>query len=415
MSSYPVYISGISSVPVSSGNIYYVIGDSEIDSDATSATAGAITYHSAGTLSKLTANVYVNTATAGPCTVKSYIAGSLGNQLLSFAAGITGFITDGADTDSISSGNTVELDVDNSDSTGTATFSSIMYLFTGSTNTVKRIASGNNELALSSASITRYIPAFGTNIASTTELYTETMLFVNGTLSNSSVVVDVNGRSHASTVVSRIGTGSGQSTGNASISITASTTGTFSDTTDSDTLANTGTTINWMVTTGTGSGTTDISSVSAEVITTDGTSVAGSCIGTQTGFPSTGKYIPFAGGTADNFSTESNCQVKAAATYVVSNASINITSNAGTTASTLQFRLNGANANNAASITASTTGFYTDASDTDSLTSTSLIDYELIRAASGTVDFVSISAKLSQPAGAPGMAHIPDAFMFGQL
>ena len=403
---YPVYCTGVSSIPSSSGATFYVVSDTELDNSASSAANAATTYYTAGTLSHLSCGVFLNTMAIGPCTFESYIGGSVGNQAVSVTSSATGVFTDvtSGHTDSISATTTVAMRVDNSDATGTTTCNFLGYLFTPSSGGCKRIGAGNNDVNLSTASQTEYYPLAGTSVRSTTELNTEIILYVNGNLQNGSVNASANTRTTATTFKSRIGTAGTQSNGNLSISIPGSGTfaaGVFTDrysiTSHQDALANTGNTVNFVYTTSTGTGTLVINSTQVDVVTTDSTSTVVSALGAVEAFPATTKYLPYAGGMADLETTEAYAQIDALATFNISRVAINVTANTVAATSTLQLRIGAANANNAASISASTAGFYSDASSVDSVTVGSLVNYALIKGSSGTFSFVSMSAVLSQP------------------
>ena len=87
---------------------------------------------------------------------------------------------------------------------------------------------------------------------------------------------------------------------------------------------------------------------------------------------STSYYIPLGNVCNNNLTTESQVQSTERASATYSKLYALIQANSRTTASTLRFRKNGANGNQSASITASTTGTFQDATNTDSVVATDL-------------------------------------------
>ena len=393
---YPIFCSG--SIATGAGTTsYWVVGDSDIAGYATATAAGSVTYRQAGTLSGMCIVCQINPAISGAITFTSSIAGSTGNQSISIASGVTGVIVEGTPhTDSISSGNTIGIAATGTLS-GNATFQNLGLVFTPTSGTNKRIAAGNNDVSSSTANNTSYYSAFGQLIKTSTELNTGTELFVTGTLQNAAVVTSLCNRVNSTTIRSRVGTGSGQANGNILVSVpaTPSGIGTFSDLSNTDTLANTGTVINWSLTTGTGTQSITVNSINAEIATSDSTSVvAASYVSSTNSGGTTQRYTPFAGGMEGFTTSENLTQVNALATYNVSNLCANCTANATPVTCSVRMRKNTAFGNGIASVTS--TGYFSDVSNTDSYGPTDLINIGLKNGTSGTVTFVSFSAKLSQ-------------------
>src|SRR5579872_752514 len=87
---------------------------------------------------------------------------------------------------------------------------------------------------------------------------------------------------------------------------------------------------------------------------------------------STSYYIPLGNVCNNNVTTESQVQSTERASATYSNLYALIQANLRSTASTIRFRKNTANGNQSASITASTTGIFQDATNTDNVVATDL-------------------------------------------
>ena len=90
--------------------------------------------------------------------------------------------------------------------------------------------------------------------------------------------------------------------------------------------------------------------------------------------------------------TEANKKHNIRPAGVLSNLTVQVTGNGVTAASTLRLRKNGANGNQSVSITASTSGTFTDASNTDSIAVGDDLNYSIVTGATGTnMNFVAYS------------------------
>src|SRR6185503_16392317 len=160
-----------------------------------------------------------------------------------------------------------------------------------------------------------------------------------------------NGRADATTVGSRLNGAPGALT----VSINAAATGQFEDTTHSDTVV-ADDLVDRYVTVGTGSG-TFTASIYNDFETSDGTTqnVAG---GPATILQNVTNYLALMGEAVNSVTTESDSQQKAGVTCTLS------------ASSTLTSRKNAGAGGQSVSITASTTGWFEDASNSDSIVAT---------------------------------------------
>lgn len=232
----------------------------------------------------------------------------------------------------------------------------------------------------------------------TTEADAQLKIRAAGKLSRLSIRVKTNGRSTNSTVTTRKNAAAGAG----SITITASTTGIFEDTSFTDTVA-ADDLINLRHVTGSGTGSQVITHGLMRFIPTSGT-VAPLCYSFRNtgglGFStaSTTVYAGMHGSHAANTqpTTEARLQVKTKVTQVISHARVYVLSNTRTTNGSVKFRKNGADGNLNVTITASTAGQFEDTSNSDSPAVDDLINWSITTGTgTGTTTILQIAAKFS--------------------
>lgn len=328
-------------------------------------------YHPAGTLVGLASHVSSNTFTTTTCTFQTRINGAGGNLITSYAAGVTGWVTDTSHSDAVSDDQKV-CAVVNTGTDGlkiiTSTAINLAYSATSGTAVPYGWASGppGSTTTLSTASQTYYIPlcGWGSGTASyeTSESsQSKQLLRAAGTLQDLQVYMLTNSNTNAATLTSRKNGGAGNQT----VSITASTTGFFEDTSHSDTIAG-GDVANYLITTGAATVNCTVHWIGCTFIPT-GTNqdMLAGLSPNVTGLPSGGtNYLP-AFGYFGTSTTESSAQCKALmALNNIGRARINVYSNSSATC-TMVYRANGSTGNETVSITGSTNGTFEDSSHTD--------------------------------------------------
>lgn len=105
---------------------------------------------------------------------------------------------------------------------------------------------------------------------------------------------------------------------------------------------------------------------------------------------STTSYIGFGGATPTT--TESAFQFQNRAYFKWSGLGTYISANASSTNCTLKSRINGADGNQSVTITASTTGFFQDTTNSDNVTYNAKINYSVTGATTGTCTFLTVSS-----------------------
>jgi hypothetical protein len=143
------------------------------------------------------------------------------------------------------------------------------------------------------------------------------------------------------------------------------------------------------------------------MITADYISTNGDCIfacqnAAGTSFnTSITQYFGLSGSLVSGQSTETNAQVTVNTAFQFSQLTCNITSNGITNASTINLRANSGNAGPAVSITGSTTGIFSDNTDTYSAAPTDAINYQVITGSTGTsikIVFIAVWGNISAAA-----------------
>ena len=118
-------------------------------------------------------------------------------------------------------------------------------------------------------------------------------------------------------------------------------------------------------------------------------------------------YYPLSGRCLAN-TTESTFQYSHL-TATLSNLEIFLQTNAVTATSTLKLRKNGGNGNQTISIAASTTGYFEDTTNTDSILATDEVNYQLITGGTGTSMTIISMGSLATGVGSasPGFPALP--------
>ena len=212
-----------------------------------------------GTFSRLAVRCQTNGITATSTFRLRKNAGN-GNQTVSITTGSTGLFEDTSNTDTVSAG-TDEFDYQIiTGSTGTnliLNHTVIVFEPTDTTRSVTKI--GTTDIgAFTTASSTTYANLSGYTGGAAVETNYQHRIKRNGKLKYLNAEVSANARTTATTIRTRINTANGLQ----SVSVGSTATGTFEDTTNSDTLA-VSDLINFSFTTGTGTQSTTISFISA--------------------------------------------------------------------------------------------------------------------------------------------------------
>lgn len=339
-------------------------------------------YRVAGTFSKLIVYVAVNNNTTGSTSVKLRKNGANGNTSISISSATTGEFTDGSNTDTIASGDDVCLYYDNSTGDGLVNFQYFTILFAASSNTVtKLIQNGYTSISADSTANEESLVGFGGGIGSTDVTRHKQKISTAGTLKKLNGYVVTNGRITTCNLRTKINAANG----NQDISLTASTTGFFEDASNTDVIAS-GDYANFEVNTQTGGGSLVISIMAVEFETTNAQTIV--AFNGYDGGASVDHGVTNYGYLSGSSitSTEANAKIKLQVTALLSKLVFRTNFNSCDGASTVAVRQNTSTSVVTTSVTASTTGEFTDVTHSFTIAATDYINYIFIGGgASGTM------------------------------
>ena len=317
------------------------------------------------TLSDMLVRIGTNTVTLAS-TIRSRKNGANGSQSVSIPASTGGLFEDTTNNDSLATGDTFNTQAVIG-STGTHLFAIILsYLIEDTTDSRYPLMVDGVPFTRERA-ITSFVPLNGRLNLNATESSTQYRTRTpDTTFSNLRTFVTNNGISDASTLIFKDG-GAPAGEGNQIVTVTASTTGEFEDTTNND-QPDTNELINYEFATGMGSHTDGNLTVTLITCIGDDANMLQVCGGLlfslgagNTRFNSFGTDI-FAAAT-----TEVSTAVKQRNPYDLSNMFIRVLSNAADGATTVAARKNGVNSALSISIPSSTNGEFENTSDVVSL------------------------------------------------
>lgn len=320
----------------------------------------------------------VNTI-AATSTIRTRKNSANGAQSVSIGSNATGVFEDTSNTDTIAVGDKIAIQTTPGATVGTMTLSVFSMLFDATTNTVTKygVQPWNT---ISTASTTFFQPLSGTAAANTTtEANVKCRQRKAGIFASLAINVSSNART-ATTLKTRKNGADATLT----LSITASTSGFFEDTTHSDAVV-VDDDFNFALVTGTGTAALQPQDIEVVFRSTDShNQLINSKDNAATIGTSATNYFTICG-NVNPFAAEADCKTKSRlARYAFRELTINLRTNTVSAASTFRLRKNGANANQSVSITASTAGVFSDSTNVDIIASSDDINYQLVTGASGT-------------------------------
>lgn len=365
----------------SNQTLYFAMGTTTIHGQSTESNA-LIAWRTAGTFSNMYCRIGSNTVTA-TTTITFRKNTAAGNQTISIPSSTTGEFSDSTHTDTVVAGDTVDYQVVIG-ATGTSiSFLALNTVFTATSGTVLRFTQTNaSAVADSTASSTLFAGICGPIKALTsTEANTQFKVKAAFTLQNFYTKITANTKVTTSTVGSRKNGG----IGNLIVSVPALTTGVFEDLTHSDSLVS-GDLINYYLTQGAGATSISVLFLSAELASATNQNhcvaadQAGASAATGTGF------FPIGGDVGATTSTTA-AQSSVSFGYTASNLECFISTNAAASPKVLSFQKNGVDGNQTISIPAGTTGYFEDTVNSDVVSATQELRYQLINAGGPNIVF----------------------------
>lgn len=350
--------------------------------DITTEAPAQSTWRTASTLSGLYVKVTAYSLNSGNLTIRTRKNLANGNQSIS-ATG-TGEFEDLTNTDSVAAGDEINFSSVTGGTSGSVSVACVSVLCTASTetDTVSRLM---YKLSVTlSRNTTYYRSLQGDAVAgtTTTEAHAQCRIGTAGTVKNLCVHVGSNNISNNSTVTLRKGAADTALT----VSITASTTGFFEDTSNSVSVAD-GDLLNYSIVTGVGSGSQSINlnGMAVDLVTTNNKflMVSGRMNGASNSVTShyaiSGAIL---GGT-----TESDYRFECNRDLTFSKAFCYVSANATTVSSTLKIRDDGVDTAVSISITNGGTGLFEDASNSATVLASHEVNWRLVPGSSNSITF----------------------------
>ena len=358
-----------------------------------------IVIRTAGTLSKLSIRLTTNGISGGTTVFTLRKNGSDTGMTVSFAASTTGLQEDLTNTVSVSAGDKICIKSVPGGATGTWTMKIMTLNFVASNEQIVQILGSYQSNSIALASSTRYFPIGGRLINTSTENSTKTRQRVAGTYAKLMVYVSANARTNSTTFKSR----KNGADGNLSITIGAGVTGVFEDTSNSDTVSS-GDDYNVAVTTGTGTESITFTVMKIEFTNTE---YKGMFVTANTGssadiLANVTTYLPVGGSSIAT--AEASIRRKIRNTrLIISELHVYLSANTVSANSTATLRKNGVATGLTVTLTANTTGLFSDTTHTVDVGSSDELALEIVTGATGTslrVDNVVMyyhTGRVSQP------------------
>lgn len=338
----------------------------------------------AGIFTKLALNM---NATGTSRSVTFQKNGSNGNQVVTFADGTSGWTEDGTAADSVAVGDKVNVTFSSAGSN--PTIYECRSVFSASSGHSSIIANGSN-FDYTTASTTRYAP-----LGSRAQAYAAAVTDVQhkirapGTLNRFFVYVTTNARTNTTSFAVVIN----GSAGNSTVSVGSGLTGLFEDTTHTDTLSD-GDLICHSITTDTGAQKIEVDLRGATITSDDNKldTFGGNTESSARAASATVHYFPIGGLAVATNTIETQNSVAHQFVGTLSNIRMYVSANTYSAAATLRSRKNAQNGNQSVTITASTTGWFEDVSNSDVFDEDDLIAMSLSGGTSGNATFTQWGA-----------------------
>lgn len=311
-----------------------------------------------------------------------------GNQTITVSTATTGLFTDTTHTDAVVGGDLVAMIfVPGSGSTGTlkgTNFKAEFDTTTSTTLTSARLGNATNltGVNLSGAAATYFYQPNGalTNV-NITESVAQVLQLYSATFKNLAAYMATNARANTTSLRFRKNTANG----NQLISIAATITGWFEDTTNTDTVV-ANDIVDYTVVNGTGTGNLICNAllVDYQTTTNPGTGHVGNGYFTTIPFnANTTNYVSIAARHGSD-TIESRMQSEVNAAFTFKGLCVKVTANTITATSTLMFRKNTADTTLLNTIAASATGTFSDTTHTETVASGNDVNFKFAMGATGT-------------------------------
>ena len=351
---------------------FHIGSGAAISSSATEANRQT-KFKTAGTLSRLWVNILTNDHTASS-TLRVRKAAANGNLVCTVPSSSTGVFEDVTNSDSVAVDDLMNLQFVIGTGGTVFTCNVIRLHFTATTGHVTVFS--NTSVNVSGNDV--YTSIVGPTGGTTSENNNTTRIPFACTFRNIGMYVSANTRDAAVTIRSRVNTADGAQ----SFSIPSTSTGWFEDASNTDSIA-AGDLINFKGVTAGTTGTVTMQTKRSEILEPTGKKTLAASNGTDSQANNITNYMPISGDNTQ-IATEANEYVALGIKAKLSNLTINVTTNTVSATSTLNLRKNGANSTISVSITASTTGRFTDSTNVEKVSTTDTLNYQIITGATGS-------------------------------
>ena len=341
-----------------------------------------------GTFSGLRTYISANSLNTGTSTLKFRKNAANGNLSVSISSGVTGWFEDISNTDTVAQNDQVNLQMITSGASGTITFSRSVIEFDSTFEFFR--SSGVSSLG---SAATSYVGVNDPGSAQPAESNKQAKFRTAGTLQKSAVYVSTNTLDGSTVFNTRKNTAAG----NLSMSISASSTGEFEDTSNSDSIA-AGDLVAWEVARGGSSGQITAQRIACEFVPNSSgeaqfCSLPGNGIsqGTSKRFYSINSAI-----TA--ITVEADANTKPVTAFTADKLGVYLSANASGSSSTVNLRQNGSNSALTISVSAGSTGWFEDTANSVSIAGDDLICFSAV-AGTSTITLRCLTLKASYAGG----------------
>ena len=329
---------------------------------------------STGTLSNMWVRVPYNII-PGTSTIYMRKDNANGNMNITINALTTGDFSDDVNTDVVESSDTFDYRIQTGSNTGVLYIQNMSCIYNTNENTVSRISRVRNS-GITYSSGTFYW------VYTSTEANSQVYLPKNGTCRYMWVKINSNTCNQATTFISRVN----GANGNMSITVPASTAGSFRDRTNTDSVSAS----NLFALQYSGastSGSMTVYALAYDYVTTSGDSI--------TAYPNenlaiTGnqRYMPILRPADQNF--ESTVTVRAGLPFSITGSYVYISSNPTTATSSMTLKVSLATTSLVVAMSSKTAGWFMDTSKTIALKSTDTINYMMVRGSAASLRIQTI-------------------------
>ena len=325
-------------------------------------------------------------ANNGTTTIRTRKNGANGAQSVSYAASETGSKEDTVNTDAMATGELWNYSVNTAGATGNCTFTVISILLQHSGTGTFILAGGRSTSQ--AENVLNYFTPSGSGSNSETEATRQYTLRTDGTLRNFRIYVSSNSIGADTVARTRKNAGNGAQ----SVTITASTTGSFEDTTNSDTVTGANADEwNYVV----NSTSAKMGTLATRIKQVEYACIGRPHIGLSADFPlSSDSYIGLEGGASIS-TVEANRQVKARVALTVAKMFTYVSANT-TTVCDVYFRQNGVNTSLTVNYGSGVTGIKEDTVNSVSIVATDLINYFVDLTSGTSITFQIIGSEAQQ-------------------